>query len=158
MQDGHLNKCKTCTKLDTKERQTTLIESDPEWVEKERARHRAKSIRLDYKTKYRPSKEDKAKTISRYKQKYPEKEKCKYITAYKAPKPEKGFHRHHWCYEESSALDFIILPIKEHLKAHIYLVYDQERMMYRRSDNNELLNTKEKHHEYIMYCINNKPD
>ena len=48
MGDGHLNKCKDCTKKDTKERVDVLI-LDPEWKEKEQERHREKCHRLGYK-------------------------------------------------------------------------------------------------------------
>ena len=41
MADGHLNKCKDCTKKQTKEREQRLL-LDSEWKEKEKARHREK--------------------------------------------------------------------------------------------------------------------
>jgi len=44
------------------------------------------------------------------------------------------------------------------MKGHRFLVYDQERMMYRRYDTNELLDTKEIHLEFITDCIKNKKD
>lgn len=158
MQDGHLNKCKNCTKKDVRDRENNLKESVPEWTEKERIRHRRKYHRLGYKEKHKPTREKKSEIITRYMDKYPEKERCKYIVNLKSEKPPKGYHRHHWCYRENFALDIILLTIREHHKAHIYLIYDQERMMYRRSDNNELLNTKEKHLKYIKHCIDNNPD
>lgn len=43
MTDGHLNKCKVCTKLDAKNRTDHLQETNFEWVEKELERHRDKS-------------------------------------------------------------------------------------------------------------------
>ena len=52
MGDGHLGKCKGCTKKDTKERQDKLRQ-DPSWVESERARGREKYERLGYKDKTR---------------------------------------------------------------------------------------------------------
>ena len=54
MGDGHLNKCKDCTKKDTKERADELLK-DPDWVEKEQARHREKYHRLDYREKHKPT-------------------------------------------------------------------------------------------------------
>ncbi len=50
MGDGHLNKCKTCTKKDTKS-QTEKLTSTPAGLEKERERHREKYRRLGYKDK-----------------------------------------------------------------------------------------------------------
>lgn len=48
MGDGHLNKCKQCTKKDVHNRYAELSK-DEEWVEKERARGREKFKRLGYK-------------------------------------------------------------------------------------------------------------
>jgi hypothetical protein len=45
MSDGHLGKCKSCTKKDTKLRFDEKIK-DPEWAEKEQTRHRLKYHRL----------------------------------------------------------------------------------------------------------------
>ncbi|KKK86227.1 hypothetical protein LCGC14_2765360 [marine sediment metagenome] len=47
MADGHLGKCKTCTKRDTREREEQL-RLDPAWVTKERARQREKFHRLHH--------------------------------------------------------------------------------------------------------------
>jgi hypothetical protein len=44
MADGHLNKCKTCTKRDTAER-VSKLSTNPIWVEQERDRCRLKSER-----------------------------------------------------------------------------------------------------------------
>lgn len=45
MRDGHLGKCKTCTKSDVATRRDVL-KQDPEWIQKERERHREKFHRL----------------------------------------------------------------------------------------------------------------
>ena len=44
--------------------------------------------------------------------------------------------------------------MEDHFKAHRFLVYDQERMMYR-TIGGVLLDTKEAHHKYILDYIKN---
>lgn len=156
MADGHLNKCKTCTQLDTKTR-TDDLSKDPKWVEKEQARHREKYHRLEYREKHKPTSEMKKLAISRYNEKYPEKRLSRNSISNLRPTVE-GNELHHWSYNEKHRKDVIELTVKHHAKGHRFLVYDQERMMYRRTDNNELLDTKEKHLEWITWCIENKED
>lgn len=69
-----------------------------------------------------------------------------------------GYHLHHWSYRTEHAKDVIELTTREHGKAHRFLVYDQERMMYRRSDNMELLDTRQRHEEYIHHMIETRED
>lgn len=155
MADGHLNKCKDCTKKDSDKRDKEL-RKNPEWIEKEKTRAREKYYRLGYKEIHKPSYADKKEIMKRYNEKYPEKKKVKYANKLKAK--IKGNELHHWSYLFDNAESIIELTPKQHYKAHRFIVYDQERMMYRRIDNNELLDTKEKHEEWIMWCINNKED
>jgi len=65
MTDGHLNKCKECTKSQSKERENKL-RLNPDWVEKEKERAREKYHRLNYREKHKPSPESKKKAVDRY--------------------------------------------------------------------------------------------
>jgi hypothetical protein len=150
MGDGHLNKCKECNKKDSISTYKEKIKN-PEWLEKERARCRKKSKIKKQKVNF----ENKKNTIRLYKDKYPEKYIAKNLS--QRIKSTLG-HNHHWSYNIEHAKDVIDITIENHFKAHRFLVYDQERMMYRRFDNNELLDTKEKHLEFIYKCIEEYDD
>jgi len=69
MGDGHLNKCKTCTKKDVDKREKEK-RKDPDWVESEKIRAREKYRRLGYKEKHKPTTPRPAKI---FRTKYPEK-------------------------------------------------------------------------------------
>lgn len=148
--DGHLNKCKSCTKNDTKLRIAELSLND-DWLENEKARHREKYYRLEYKEKHKPSSEKKKEIMLKYYSKYPEKRKAKvYIKTLKTS--DSNNELHHWSYNEEHFKDVIELNFKTHALVHRYIIYDQAYKMYRDKLGN-LLDTKEKHQKYIDYII-----
>lgn len=149
MPDGRVNKCKECNKKDVKDNYF-IKRMNPEYVEKERARGREKYERLSYVNR-KPNKEQKKKAINNWRNKFPEK--------YEAKKNMRGLkafifgnHLHHWSYNKEHYRDVIELTIKQHNLAHRFLIYDQERMMYRTTEG-VLLDTKESHIEYINNLI-----
>ena len=174
MEDGHINKCKTCTRKDTREREK-ILRNNPEWVEKEKKRAREKYHRL-----YSPVKEKKLdsemnviwmtneqRIISeknnrkKWKLNNPDKEKLrnsnhrkKYPEKYKARNKsqripcQKGNQLHHWSYNEEHYKDVIELSVSDHALLHRNMIYDQERMMYRNTDG-ILLDAKESHIELL---------
>lgn len=152
MKDGHLNKCKNCTKNDV--RGNTIENSkNPEYKENERKRGRMK-----YKRLYQGITKRKNPIYNiRYIEKYPEKNTIRYISK-NIKNPDKTLQKHHWSYNIEDALNVIWLTAKQHKKAHRFIIYDQERKMYRRYDNNLLLDSFELHNQFIIDCINNKED
>ena len=151
MPDGHLNKCKECAKKDSKNRHS-ILSNNLNWKESEKSRHREKYHRLNYKDKHKPTKENKKLQIDAYKQKFPEKIMVRNRVSNLKPLV-KGNHLHHWSYNIEHAKDVIELSIKDHNTIHRFLIYDQERFMYRRSDTLELLDTKERHLEYVKSIL-----
>jgi len=151
MVDGHLGKCKCCTKLDIQKREK-LLSTNLEWVESERKRCRERHHRLYSKAqkKYVYKYDDGKKWADRY----PEKKKAT-NRSQNMTKPFNEAEKHHWSYNEEHYRDVIWLTKKNHMQGHRFIIYDQERMMYRRTDNNILLDTKESHEAYIKMCIEN---
>lgn len=148
---GVQGECKDCTKARVKLREIHK-RLDPDWIEKERARHREKYYRLSYKDKHKPTPEKKKQLIKNYKGKYPEKQKAKNnCTHIVVPK---GFEKHHWSYNEGYYKDIIPLSIKDHNQLHRFLVYDTKKYIYKCKKSigvfkaGDFLDTKDKH---ILY-------
>tara|TARA_R110000824_G_C14775397_1_gene631388 strand:- start:33 stop:512 length:480 start_codon:yes stop_codon:yes gene_type:complete len=125
MKDGHLGKCKACTRKDTEDRRHRLEKSSPLWVEKEKDRQRKKAAKRS--------------------ERYPEK-----ISAINAVRGSgaKGCHQHHWSYNKKHWKDVFLLAMADHNKAHRYMKYDEERRMYRGLDG-VLLDMRESHLDYL---------
>lgn len=137
MADGHLNKCKACTKKDAKER-TEINTSTPEGLEKERKRHRDKYSRLGYKELQKEWDKDKPwKQSQVYKNL-----RRKYKTL------AKGFELHHWNYNDELLEDVFIMTNKEHKQLHNHLILNTEQRLFCTHEG-VLLDTKEKHESFI---------
>ena len=132
---GLQGECKECTKKRVKLREQEK-RNNPDWVEKERARHREKYKRLNYKEKQKV-----------WNEKRPHTKNSKYKNLNRKYKFPKGFEKHHWNYFDEFLEDFFILPIKEHRKAHTFL---NKTSYFFEGLNGEILNTREKHFEYLV--------
>lgn len=128
MGDGHLNKCKDCTRKDAKENLAKKAD-DVEWRRKERARGREKYKRLGY-VKYKRA-HDEMSNVSRY-------FRSLGLTL-------QGCELHHWNY--NFLKDVIALPISVHRKLHSLLKFDEESKCF--LYNGTLLTTKKQHIELI---------
>ena len=135
MKDGHLNKCKDCTKLQSKSRYE-ILRLNPEFVESERIRAIEKYHRLGY------NKLNSFRYIRRPWCKSP-----KYKGLHKKLKPPKGTEIHHWCYMDDFLEDVIIITKADHRKLHTYLTLDLDKRIFKTET--RYLNTKLEHMRFI---------
>ena len=85
-----------------------------------------------------------------YKELFPE--KLKATSACNSLKSYQGTHKHHWSYRPEHWTDVIYLTVSQHRKVHYYIIYDQERFMFR-DINGKLLASREEHLTYIDEVI-----
>lgn len=136
MADGHLNKCKTCNKSDSVKTHHEKSK-DPNWVDKQRARHKEKYHRLNYVEKQKEWDKNKPwKTTSKYK------------NLHRKFKIMKGCEIHHWNYNEEFLEDFFVLTTKTHKNWHRFITLDESTLTFV-GKNGEILDTKQKHGDYI---------
>lgn len=127
MGDGHLNKCKSCTKTDVNERYQKLADNE-EFIEKERLRGRVKYAKYRYKNK-NPHTEN--RSTSKH---------LRFIGL-----DLKGKEIHHWNYNFKNDV-FIVSP-RAHKLIHKYIQFDEETKCFKYKG--MLLATKKHHYGMI---------
>ena len=126
MGDGHLGKCKDCTRTDAEDNRQRKLR-DPEWQAREAVRQRKKA---------------KLSNIAR-----PEVHRAR--RAVRALERSKDYHLHHWSYLEQHKLDVFKLLPEDHRKAHRHMVYDPEQYQYRRASTMVLMDSREAHEQFL---------
>lgn len=133
MGDGHLNKCKECTKADSSKREKEL-RKNPDWCEKERVRSKERYYRLNYRE--RQYIQNKAKPYKN----------AKYKGLHKKEGLPCWLHIHHWNYNLID--DYFILDKRFHKYIHRFLTLDDTSKCFLTKDN-VLLDSRQKHFDFI---------
>ena len=137
MLDGHLGKCKECTKIDTKNR-LKVLNLDPKFIESERLRIREKYHRLNYKERQKVWDENK-----------PWKKTQKYKNLSRKINVPTGYELHHWNYNDEYLEDVIIMPIKDHRRWHKFIELDFDKRIYIYKRGGIVLTNKNRHLAFI---------
>lgn len=130
MADGHLNKCKNCTKKDVHQKYIENIESNI-FVEKERKRGREKYHRL-YKGKSKSSHKE-IHDVRRW-----------FSVRIKIPD---GCELHHWNYNKINSV--FQLTRSEHARIHKAIKYDEVSKTFVVKDSGEKLDNIQKSFDFI---------
>jgi hypothetical protein len=140
MADGHLNKCKECTKKDSDLRDKRLRD-DPVYCEKERTRSKEKYYRLNYKDRQYAANKNIPYKTSEYK---------KIHKKLGLPGDKVA---HHWNYD--LMYDVIILTVADHRYIHRYLRLNKLSLTFTTKEGVDL-NTKKEHVAYIERLLNKR--
>lgn len=160
LKDGFSNVCKKCSIQKSLNRYHSAPDKSifkPKDIERHRRMARLSGRKKIRAIGYKMNTKNKYQIKVKYRSKYPEKHIAQVLAARKINLEFEGAHRHHWSYNEEHRLDVLHLNKDHHSKAHRFLVYDQERKMFRTLDG-ELLDTKKRHEVYIKEMIETKPD
>jgi len=139
MKDGHLNKCKDCTKNDSLLRHK-ILSKDESWCNAQRNRSREKYHRLNYKAK------------QSFIDKVNPEIKNKYKLLHRDTNINDDQNIHHWSYNDIN--HFIIIDKKVHRYIHTQMRLDKESLYFISKDG-LLLNTKDAHLNYLNKITNN---
>lgn len=145
MRDGHLNKCKDCTKNDVSSREFQL-RKDPAYCESEKQRSKEKYHRLNYKDRSYQLKKQYYWINAEYKDLF------KWVSA--RIKLTKDQQIHHWNY--NFLKDFFVVDKKLHRKIHTWMNVSKITGIFITKEG-QILSTKDEHLNYILQkCVENE--